>query len=188
MFHCHFSLILESLVFVLTEMSPNRTVKENLVRVDGSFSGYKMQDANEFLTRILDTIKDEIDHCHMTTPSPDRSLSSKDEDPDEIFCNSSRCQKRNSSAGDVFENEMSNNTKTKSSPNNRNVSDVSQQDCDLGVSSSSEWLLSGDGSESQRLTPQSNTPSKGCDEETFPRNPVKDNFEFQLFESYRCLG
>lgn len=31
-----------------------------------------MQDANEFLTRVLDTVKDEIDRCHMTTPSPDR--------------------------------------------------------------------------------------------------------------------
>lgn len=36
---------------------------------------------------------------------------------------------------------------------------------------------------------QDTTPRKSCkEEESLPRNPVKDNFEFQLLESYRCLG
>lgn len=156
-----------------------KTVKENLVRVDGSFSGYKMQDANEFLTRVLDTIKDEIDRCHVTNPSPDCSLSAKDGDLDELFPNSIRCLKRDSPDGEILENERI------------SVSDITQQDCGSEESASREKVLATGESEGQHLplcSPPSNTPSKGCDEETLPRNPVKDNFEFQLFESYRCLG
>lgn len=137
-----------------------------------------MQDANEFLTRVLDTIKDEIDRCHMTTPSPDRSLTSKDEDLDEIVPNSIGCQKLDSAGNDSFENER------------RNVSDTAQPDCGPEESASSETVLATSDSEGQHLpmcSLQSNTPNKS-DEEILPRNPVKDNFEFQLFESYRCLG
>ena len=50
-----------------------RTVKENLERIDGSFSGFKMQDANEFLTKVLDTIKDEIDTSHASQSAPAKS-------------------------------------------------------------------------------------------------------------------
>lgn len=138
-----------------------------------------MQDANEFLTRVLDTIKDEIDRCHVTTPSPDCSLSVKDGDLDELFPNSIRCQKCDSPGGEILENERI------------SVSDITQQDCGSEESASREKVLATGESEGQHLpscSPPSNTPSKGCDEETFPRNPVKDNFEFQLFESYRCLG
>lgn len=147
-----------------------------------------MQDANEFLTRILDTVKDEIDRCHMTTPSPDRHGVSKDEDCGEIFPNT-RFPKLKSAVEDNFENEI--NFDTKRSPCSQNVSDITQQDCDAEDSPVCERVLTVGENEDQDLPlcPQlSNTPNKGCDEEALPRNPVKDNFEFQLFESYRCLG
>lgn len=149
-----------------------------------------MQDANEFLTRILDTVKDEIDRCHMTTPSPDRSLSSKKEDPEEMLPNITSCQKLNSALGENFENELNINTVTKRFPST-NVSNITQQDSGAEESGSCERVSPVTESESQHLplcSPQSNTPNKDCEEETLPRNPVKDNFEFQLFESYRCLG
>lgn len=136
-----------------------------------------MQDANEFLTRVLDTIKDEIDRCYVTTPSPDCSPSAKDED-DELFRNGIRCLKRDTPDREILQNERI------------CVSKMTQQDCGSEESSSRERVLASGESEDQILplcSPPSNTPSKGCDE-TLPRNPVKDNFEFQLFESYRCLG
>uniref|UniRef100_A0A6A7FZQ4 Ubiquitin carboxyl-terminal hydrolase 37-like n=1 Tax=Hirondellea gigas TaxID=1518452 RepID=A0A6A7FZQ4_9CRUS len=40
---------------------PLRLIKENIEKLDSSFIGWKMQDANEFLTKILDTVKDEVD-------------------------------------------------------------------------------------------------------------------------------
>ncbi|XP_018012900.1 ubiquitin carboxyl-terminal hydrolase 37 [Hyalella azteca] len=40
---------------------PLRLIKENFEKCDSSFIGWKMQDANEFLTKVLDTIKDEVD-------------------------------------------------------------------------------------------------------------------------------
>ncbi|KAF2366322.1 Peptidase C19 ubiquitin carboxyl-terminal hydrolase [Trinorchestia longiramus] len=40
---------------------PLRLVKEIFEKLDSSFMGWKMQDANEFLTKVLDTIKDEVD-------------------------------------------------------------------------------------------------------------------------------
>lgn len=171
----------------------HRTVKENLVRVDGSFSGYKMQDANEFLTRILDTVKDEIDRCHMTTPSPDRSLTSKEEEIDEIFPYSTRCQKLLNTVGKSSESELSLHTKDKSSKVNMNSDDeqIAQKGSEGEEPPVCDKVSSEAESESGclHLCPaQSVTPNKGCDEEILPRNPIKDNFEFQLFESYRCLG
>ncbi|XP_071519478.1 ubiquitin carboxyl-terminal hydrolase 37-like isoform X3 [Panulirus ornatus] len=124
-----------------------KTVKENLERVDGSFSGFKMQDANEFLTRVLDTVKDEIDRCHMTTPSPDRFVHSEAH---------TATSKKNLDE-DVYLS---------------------------GVSRNSRSL-----SESSEPFQHDTTPRKSSkEEESLPRNPVKDNFEFQLLESYRCLG
>lgn len=172
-----------------------KTVKENLVRVDGSFSGFKMQDANEFLTRILDTIKDEIDRSHMTTPSPDRSLTSKDEDFDEApFPAIPRCQKLLNTVENNFESEVNLHSQDKSSVVNRKDVDQVQaaQKASVGQETSLGELISSEPegeSEALHLSPaQSITPSKQCGEDTLPRNPIKDNFEFQLFESYRCLG
>ncbi|XP_071519476.1 ubiquitin carboxyl-terminal hydrolase 37-like isoform X2 [Panulirus ornatus] len=126
-----------------------KTVKENLERVDGSFSGFKMQDANEFLTRVLDTVKDEIDRCHMTTPSPDRFVHSEAH---------TATSKKNLDE-DVYLSGVSRNSRS--------------------LSESSEPFQHA----------SDTTPRKSSkEEESLPRNPVKDNFEFQLLESYRCLG
>ncbi|MPC65695.1 Ubiquitin carboxyl-terminal hydrolase 37 [Portunus trituberculatus] len=154
-----------------------------------------MQDANEFLTRVLDTIKDEIDRSHMTTPSPNRSLTSKDEDFDEaLFPAIPRCQKLLNRVESNFENEVNIHSKDKSSAINRK--DIEQvqvgQRASVGQETSlSELMSSEPEAESEQLhlsVAQAITPSKQCGEHTLPRNPIKDNFEFQLFESYRCLG
>lgn len=165
------------------------------MRVDGSFSGFKMQDANEFLTRILDTIKDEIDRSHMTTPSPDRSLTSKDEDFDEApFPAIPRCQKLLNTVENNFESEVNIHSQDKNpAVNRKDVEQVqaAQKACVGQETSLGELVSSEPEGESEALhlsLAQSITPSKQCGEDTLPRNPIKDNFEFQLFESYRCLG
>lgn len=148
-----------------------------------------MQDANEFLTRALDTIKDEIDRCHMTTPSPERSLTCK-EDLDEVFPDSAKCQKLSSALEENFDGEISIAAKSRLT-SGRNMDDATDQDSDLEDLTICERVLPGGENESQNLSSsslQSSTPNKSCDEEVLPRNPVKDNFEFQLLESYRCLG
>ena len=172
----------------LMSLSLCRTVKENLVRVDGSFSGFKMQDANEFLTRVLDTVKDEIDRSHMTTPSPDRSLTSKEEDLDEaLFPAIPKCQKLLNTVENNFESEVNIHSKDKSpTVNRKDTEQVQVQETSLGELMSSE--PEGESEHLHLSVAQSITPSKQCGEHTLPRNPIKDNFEFQLFESYKCLG
>nr|XP_045626090.1 CWF19-like protein 2 [Procambarus clarkii] len=187
-----------------------KTVKENLERVDGSFSGFKMQDANEFLTRVLDTMKDEIDRCHMTTPSPDRLLGSQTlvstskKDLNEDVCLSGIGAKNGfiypssldfsrdsniNGVSDVVDSEVINDfeelTKINGVRENCKVLDT-----EAGNNKSDLVNIFGKrpmGGEIMNFALQSVTPKKTCDE-VLPRNPVKDNFEFQLLESYRCLG
>ena len=96
-----------------------------------------MQDANEFLTRILDSIKVEIDEEINNSPS----VSPK------------HC------------------TESFSSPTQTEMSSNLQKSL---VINSNEKI----GKEESNLE----------DNSIFCVNPVKTNFEFELLESYRCLG
>ncbi|KAK8736718.1 hypothetical protein OTU49_004614 [Cherax quadricarinatus] len=190
-----------------------KTVKENLERVDGSFSGFKMQDANEFLTRVLDTMKDEIDRCHMTTPSPDRPLSShslvsaakNDLDEDVSLCGGSgqnifdfpdslESSKDSKDINDIMDSEIITDcedlTKMNKAKDNCKVMDKEVENSKCTLTDISVERLTGSEEVDSKLPVHSQdyTPMKSCEEEVLPRNPVKDNFEFQLFESYRCLG
>ncbi|XP_042215439.1 ubiquitin carboxyl-terminal hydrolase 37-like [Homarus americanus] len=196
-----------------------KTIKENLERVDGSFSGFKMQDANEFLTRVLDTIKDEIDRCHMTTPSPDRPVSSRalvntakidvDEDiclsgaPMNVLSLSSSPEPSKGADGDIgddiTDNEVINVPETNVRyMNEKDITGIKVIDAEVENSkckstysyTNGKKLVGREIAVDPRCTvnAQEVTPRKTCEEEIMPRNPVKDNFEFQLLESYRCLG
>ncbi|XP_068231534.1 ubiquitin carboxyl-terminal hydrolase 37-like [Palaemon carinicauda] len=163
-----------------------RTVKENLERIDGSFSGFKMQDANEFLTKILDVIKDEIDRCYASQSPVSKTTkieshdklacSSAEDTDDEIFLSGARSV--NDDACDLIMEVT--------------TGDSGIQDCDnvnYDSDPGSELVMG----KSQRN--QKSLSAKMHDiihAETNPaqvwKNPVKDNFEFQLLESYRCLG
>lgn len=173
-----------------------RTVKENLERVDGSFSGFKMQDANEFLTRVLDTIKDEIDRCHMTTPSPDRPSGSQSltctpngELDEEVYLNG--CTRRDPSP--IKQDTVKNNdSPTVKSPELENKTHCNGEGISEEVCMENSQDLDTDDVLAERIASRENTqldtPTKHTAQEVIPRNPVKDNFEFQLLESYRCLG
>ncbi|XP_037778752.1 LOW QUALITY PROTEIN: ubiquitin carboxyl-terminal hydrolase 37-like [Penaeus monodon] len=173
-----------------------KTVKENLERVDGSFSGFKMQDANEFLTRVLDTIKDEIDRCHMTTPSPDRPSGSQSltctpngELDEEVYL--SGCTRRDPSP--IKQDTVKNNdSPTVKSPELENKTHCNGEGISEEVCMENSQDLDTDDVLAERIASRENTqldtPTKHTAQEVIPRNPVKDNFEFQLLESYRCLG
>ncbi|ROT61231.1 Ubiquitin carboxyl-terminal hydrolase 37 [Penaeus vannamei] len=173
-----------------------KTVKENLERVDGSFSGFKMQDANEFLTRVLDTIKDEIDRCHMTTPSPDRPSGSQSlactpngELDEEVYLNG--CTRRDPSP--VKQDTVKNNDASPvKSPELETKTYCNGEGIPEEVCMENLQDLDADDVLAERIASRENaqldTPTKHTAPEVIPKNPVKDNFEFQLLESYRCLG
>ncbi|KAK4319167.1 hypothetical protein Pmani_009869 [Petrolisthes manimaculis] len=182
-----------------------RTVKENLVRVDRSFSGFKMQDANEFLTRILDTTKDEIDRCHLTTPSPDRvhqvpqsTLSSPhrgdegdiNEDVPLSGLNTTPtldkdCDTNDKEDGDIVSAFALTNIST---PNGKCKPASEEEDACTNSSDCTTTTDNTDNAPKATPAPEVITTPRKSVEESIPRNPVKDNFEFQLHESYRCLG
>lgn len=170
------------------------------MRVDRSFSGFKMQDANEFLTRILDTTKDEIDRCHMTTPSPDRvqaaqSTHREDEDGlnEEIplsglksVTTEKHCDMVNGGCNSDREGDIvSAFAQTNISTPNGKCNGVKEED--VCVKSSDDITSDVTTSRATAAPELALTPKKNG-EEPMARNPVKDNFEFQLHESYRCLG
>ncbi|XP_042859733.1 ubiquitin carboxyl-terminal hydrolase 37-like isoform X2 [Penaeus japonicus] len=173
-----------------------KTVKENLERVDGSFSGFKMQDANEFLTRVLDTIKDEIDRCHMTTPSPDRPSGSQafactpnGELDEEMYLNG--CTRIDPSPT-KHDSVKSNDTLAEKSPELENKALCNGESVVEDVCTENSQDVESEDALAERIAAKENTqldtPTKHNALEVIPRNPVKDNFEFQLLESYRCLG
>lgn len=181
-----------------------RTVKENLERIDGSFSGYKMQDANEFLTKVLDTIKDEIDCCHASKPDSSTSSSqavvcngSEDIDEDILLCGAKKqsSKKRLNFAtetevnfsSEMTDNEIINCVSTIDSLEKQNDG-VTEMERTLNIEKCKE-----SGGVREGTCDNKNTESHGKLEvknetDSILRNPVKDNFEFQLLESYRCLG
>lgn len=222
-----------------------RLFKDNLVGVDNSFSGFKMQDANEFLTRLMDTIKDEVERCHMTTPSPDHPSTSTDRldltpehpgtlqtqcyeplidngfsnpvnDPfDDLFgpskddeknlntctsvettkCTSQRLSESNTSVSSLENNErtsgcelenkkdVSINKSSISSPTKDHSSVFDNNNLVSSSVNSPKTKVSDYSSEETHIT----TPKEKTSE-NLPRNPIKDNFEFHLMESYRCLS
>ncbi|XP_071519473.1 ubiquitin carboxyl-terminal hydrolase 37-like isoform X1 [Panulirus ornatus] len=183
-----------------------KTVKENLERVDGSFSGFKMQDANEFLTRVLDTVKDEIDRCHMTTPSPDRfvhseahtATSKKNLDEDVYLSGVSRNSRSLSESSEPFQhasvsdvNVVLDNEMIKPVSELNGISKAKDENMRFESTNVINKRLIENSNDEPKCTinMQDTTPRKSSkEEESLPRNPVKDNFEFQLLESYRCLG
>lgn len=174
------------------------------MRVDRSFSGFKMQDANEFLTRILDTTKDEIDRCHSTTPSPDRvqsTLTASTHREDEGTLNeeiplsglktatpAKHCDIVNGGCSSDREGDIvSAFAQTNISTPNGKCNGVKEED-DARVRSNGDTNTTDADVPRPTATPElAVTPKKNA-EEPMARNPVKDNFEFQLHESYRCLG
>lgn len=48
--------------------APGSDLRDVFARIDPAFRGTEMQDANEFLLRLLDTIKEEVDGSRPPTP------------------------------------------------------------------------------------------------------------------------
>ncbi|KAK7076772.1 hypothetical protein SK128_022077 [Halocaridina rubra] len=161
-----------------------RTIKENLERIDNSFSGFKMQDANEFLTKVLDTIKDEIDRCYASqseTSSPESHTDcNRMIDDENILLNGAMetsvikhlqfpTKAEVGFSSDFEDNDLINC-----------VAVLETFEKKAGSVQNTEINGSVEDHMSTRISEKTS--------ESALRNPVKDNFEFQLLESYRCLG
>lgn len=161
-----------------------RTVKENLERIDGSFSGFKMQDANEFLTKILDIIKDEIDVCHASRSPSSSTVKVKSRESlasssvgvsdDEIFLSGAR-------SGNDYPCDLI----MEVTDGDSGIQDCDNVNCDLDSGSVCVKEKSLERRLSEKVCDIMQTETKA---DHLLKNPVKDNFEFQLLESYRCLG
>ncbi|CAL4173051.1 unnamed protein product, partial [Meganyctiphanes norvegica] len=207
----------------LTEVKTKlKSFKDNVVRVDDSFSGFKMQDANELLTLLLDTIKDEVERCHMTTPSPDHPSTSSTErlilTPEHPGSVQTQCFEPSSEtvfpAHDHIETDLfgpneeaseriddrdfgkNNNSFDSHKLNDRNSS-IENSDLNSNERTSVDSVVYEleKGSEDFNVNKscfsspaKKETSSNICNKKKLPKNPVKDNFEFQLLESYRCLS
>ncbi|KAL7646244.1 UNVERIFIED_CONTAM: hypothetical protein RMT77_003153 [Armadillidium vulgare] len=161
-----------------------RTFKENVEKIDGSFSGFKMQDANEFLTQVLDSIKDEVTHeslkcvkeekfnCSTCTPEKlppliDLKVSNT---PDDMS------GKKN------FKSIFSTPSCSPCSPLSQGLKsceETSEIIFPINQTCTPEKLV-------LSLTDNNRNEIKGREE--CVANPVTNNFEFELSESFRCLG
>lgn len=136
-----------------------------------------MQDANEFLTKVLDTIKDEVDKLH--TENQRSSIGESNKSSQSIIY-------------EEFKNgipQLLNNSVVI-----RSISPI------IGSSSKSEAAAALDSPSSSRDTKRRKRRSSGdhsSPESTNKRyhaddssntNPISANFGFQLQEVYQCLG
>ncbi|KAB7505017.1 Ubiquitin carboxyl-terminal hydrolase 37 [Armadillidium nasatum] len=172
-------------VVVARISSFGQTLKENVEKIDGSFSGFKMQDANEFLTQVLDSIKDEVTHeslkcvkeekfnCSTCTPEklpPLIDLKKVCNTPDDMS------GKKN------FKSIFSTPSCSPCSPLSQGLKsceETSEIILPINQTCTPEKLV-------LSLTDNNRNEIKGREE--CVANPVTNNFEFELSESYRCLG
>ncbi|XP_076062651.1 ubiquitin carboxyl-terminal hydrolase 37-like [Oratosquilla oratoria] len=155
-----------------------RKVKQNLEKVDDSFQGFKMQDANEFLTLVLDTIKEEINRCHqISVPSTSSSASSTSSSDHPILM--------------PTKEETLNST-----VNGKRIVDKIRKESD-GIQGGQlpSALLSVPPAEEQENSTENmkdGETTSFVDTQVHPKkffsNLINENFEFELLESYRCLG
>ena len=144
--------------------------------------GWKMQDANEFLTKVLDTMKDEVDKLHL--------------DAEEI-CNESTNKIENKSPQSIITSNfnvgesklLNNSVLIRCVPHNRNKQDNSCGSVSSSLHNKRKRHFSGeqDGGSKRRLGSTSGDASSQADANK-ANNPITANFSFQLKEVYRCLG
>ena len=165
-----------------------RLFKINFEKLDPSFVGWKMQDANEFLTKVLDTIKDEIEACQAASSGQKQVLASSEAEsassPKKFSALSLlNLSKINCSSGNIL--GVLNNSVVVSS-----VSSSEEENARVPKGVKRSHSVDSDGSPSKRIACEadssvSSTTNSSNDEFS---NPITDNFGFQLQEVFKCLN
>lgn len=137
-----------------------------------------MQDANEFLTQLLDMVKDEI--TKFTSQMLNSSVNNLEFSSETSLAiqkdeNMNACTS-NSSSGSGTSNFINKFDKPPSlSPLSLNIK-VKEK----------EYVLNDE--DVSLLTPKLTNVEKNNNIKNSSTNPVINNFEFELLESFRCLG